>query len=98
MRLTSTRIVLISLFVGLAVAAASGIPVRWIWSSPGGSAYGIGFPMVYRFRYCGGYAPCYWAKFYIITFIEDAIIWFAIAIVILFTAKYVIVNKKKINK
>jgi hypothetical protein len=87
MELTNSKLLFCSLIIGLALAVASGVPVRWIWSSPGGSAYGIGFPIVYQFQYCGGYAPCYWAQFYKIGFLEDVLLWFIISSAILAIAR-----------
>lgn len=95
MKLTNARILLISLIAGLVIATASGIPVRWLWSSPGGSAYGIGFPMAYRFKYCGGYAPCYWTNLYSIIFAEDALIWLVIAAIVMFIAKHAVAKEKR---
>jgi len=87
MRITNPIILVLSLIVAVIVTAATGIPVRWIWSSPGGSAYGIGFPVVYQWRYCGGYAPCYWDTFYYLGFIEDLAVWFIVAAVVVFALR-----------
>lgn len=95
MKLTNSKLLFCSLIIGLALAAVSGVPVRWIWSSPGGSAYGIGFPIVYQFQYCGGYAPCYWAQFYKIGFLEDVLVWFVISSAILAITRKLTTRKSR---
>ena len=82
MKLTKREILFISIAVGLAAAVVSGIP-RFLWSSPGGSAYGSGFPFSYYVQYCGGYSPCYWTPFSIVMFIADFAIYFIITMAIL---------------
>ena len=82
MTLTKRKTLFISIAVGLAAAVVSGIP-RFLWSSPGGSAYGRGFPFSYYVQYCGGYSSCYWTPFSIIMFIADFAIYFIITMAIL---------------
>lgn len=84
MRLGTKGLLLVSLVVAVAITIISGIQVRWLWSSPGGSAYGIGLPQAYSAKYCGGYAPCYWTSVYPADVLEDILFWFAFAAGVLY--------------
>ena len=88
MRFTFLRALMLSVAIGIAVTAVSGMP-RFLWASPGGSAYGGGFPLVYSTEYFGGYAPCYRAPLSDVAFIEDAAFYSLIALAALFIARRV---------
>lgn len=87
MKLNKLKILVISLIASAVLTVVSGIP-RFLWSSPGGSAYGSGFPLSYSIQYCGGYATCYWTTFSTISFLEDFFIYFVIALAILALLKF----------
>lgn len=95
MKLATTRILLVSLIVGIVITAVSGILVRLI-NSPG-LVHGVGIPMAYRIQVCEGKplvcAP--WTPFSTITVMIDVVFWFVFAAIILFAIKYVKCRKKR---
>lgn len=96
MKLSLLKIIFVSIVIGIAIALLLSIPVRWLWSSPGGSAYGIGFPLAYRVQYCGGYGPCYWANFTTWTYLAaDLLLWIVVVAVALSAIGYYKTRKRK---
>ena len=92
MKPITVKLLIVALVSGIILTAVSGIPVRWLWSSPGGSAYGAGFPEAYVNEYCGGYAPCYWTPLYALALAEDVAFWFFIATAFLYALKWKVPN------
>lgn len=95
MELTNARILIISLVVGVIIAAASGIPVR---QNPvvsfAGADYGIGFPIAWSIQYCGVLGCGSWTS-YPTLFIIDVILWFVFAAIIMFAARYAKSRKRR---
>jgi len=95
MKRGNSKLLIIALIVVIAIAIISNVIVTRLWSSPGGSAYGTGFPVPYHDQFCGGYAPCYWAPIFQTALLEDILFWLVIFAIILFIAKYLKGRKKK---